>query len=336
MTRREKLPDDVARNLDCRLRFPSIAAAVANRDHSGATIEYMIETTYRDLAEFGLPLITPGEPAFDLRYEEIRSIPEPFRPDFDRIPDRAAVLENQSDSTVITVRYVWRYTTTNGETRTSSCLNLGSSRQMDVLTGREKADRDLFSFILPGSRRLITEEGMFGNNNDVLAQQPAIGGGGWGFSGGGRGRTRGVDARDINRDVAGIELALDLAIFEDGLCVGPDESGVRESLMEEMQRQKDVAHEIVRTLRDGAGPGRIFEILRPLTRHRGPGPSATPGGMNDRQTAGRSLEGLHHTPLLSMFARSALGQLINADDTTLPAWFEAAAAISPSRLHRPS
>ena len=294
----------------------------------------MIETTYRDLAEFGLPLITPGKPAFDLRFEQIRNIPEPFRPDFDRIPDRSAVLENQSDNTVITVRYVWRYTATNGETRTSSCLNLGSSRQMDVLTGREKAARDLSSFILPGSRRLITEEGMFGNNSDVLAQQPAIGGGGWGFASGGRGRTRGMNALD--RDVAGIELALDPAIFEDGLCVGPDESGVRESLMEQMQRQKDVAHEIVRALRDGAGPGWIFEMLRPLTRHGGPAPSASPDAMNDRQTAGRSLEGIHHTLLLSMFARSAIGQLINADDTTLLAWFEAAAAVSPLHLHRHS
>lgn len=194
---------------------------------------------------------------------------------------------------------------------------------MDVLTGREKAGRDLFPFILPGSRRLITEEGMFGDNGDVLGQQLAAGGGGWSFSGGGRGRAGGMDSRDPDRDVVRVELALDVAIFEDGLCVGPDDSGVRENLTEQMQRQKDLAHEIVRALREGAGPGRIFEILRPLARH---GRLA----MNDR-----SAEGRLHAPLLSMFARSAIGQLTNADDTTLPSWFEAAAAISPLRLHRP-
>ena len=288
----------------------------------------MIETIYRDLSEFGLPLITPGEPAFDLRFEEIRNIPQPFGPAIDHIPERAAVLENQSESAVITLMYVWRYTTTKGETRTSSCLNLGSSRQMDVLTGREKAGRDLFSFILPGSRRLITEERMFGDNGDVLGQQLAAGGGGWSFSGTGRGRARGMDSRDPDQDVVRVELALDVAIFEDGLCVGPDESGVRENLTEQMQRQKDLAHEIVHALREGARPGRIFEILRPLARH---GRLA----MNDRQAAGRSAEGRLHAPLLSMFARSAIGQLTNADDTTLPTWFEAAAAISPLRLHRP-
>jgi hypothetical protein len=39
----------------------------------GATKEDMIEAIYRDLAEIGLPLITPGELAFDLRFEEIRN-----------------------------------------------------------------------------------------------------------------------------------------------------------------------------------------------------------------------------------------------------------------------
>jgi hypothetical protein len=47
----------------------------------------MIETIYHDLAEFGLPLTTPGEPAFDLRFEEIRNIPQPFEPDIDHIGD---------------------------------------------------------------------------------------------------------------------------------------------------------------------------------------------------------------------------------------------------------
>ncbi|HTB11545.1 MAG TPA: hypothetical protein VK752_08240 [Bryobacteraceae bacterium] len=295
----------------------------------------MIETTYRDLAEFGLLLITPAEPAFSLWFEEIRNIPEPFRPDIERLPDRAAILENQSESAVITLRYVWRYTTMNGVTRTTSCLNLGSSRQMDVLTGRETAERDSSSFILPGSRRLITEEGMFGDNRDVLGQQLAAGGGGWGFSGRRRGGARGMSPRDPDQDVVRVELALDVAIFADGLCVGPDESGLRQSLIEQIERQKEIADQIVRELRDGAPQGRIFEMLRPLARHRPPVASAQPGEIDDRQATGRRPEGYHHAPLLSMFARSALNQLINADDTTLPTWFEAAAAISPVRLRRP-
>jgi hypothetical protein len=234
----------------------------------------MIETTYRDLAAFGLILITPDEPAFSARFEEIRSSPEPFRPDIDTKPDRAAILENQSDNAVITLRYVWRYTTVNGEMRTSSCMNLGSSSQMNVLTGLEAAARDLVSFILPGSRRLITEEGMFGDNRNVLPPQPVRRNAGWVFSGGGRGRAGGmIGDDDPNRDVARIELALDMAIFDDGRCVGPDESSIRECLIEDMQRQKEVAGEIVRALQAGAeqGPSRD-EFSKCFVRWRSTGP----------------------------------------------------------------
>src|SRR5262245_14189677 len=99
----------------------------------------MIETIYRDVAEFGLPLITSGAPAYAAMLGEVRSAPRPFGRGIDGTLDRAAVLENQTPMAVITLSYVWRYTSATGKTRTSRHLNLGSSRQMDVLTGRENA-----------------------------------------------------------------------------------------------------------------------------------------------------------------------------------------------------
>ena len=148
-------------------------------------------------------------------------------------------------------------------------------------------------------------------------------------------KARGINSRDPDHDVVRVQLALDVAIFEDGLCVGPDESALRESLIGQIERQKQVADQIVHALRDGAPPGRIFEMLRPLARHWPPVPSASAVAMNDRQAAGSSPEGHRQAPLLSMFARTALNQLINADDAALPDWFEAAAAISPVRLRQP-
>jgi hypothetical protein len=290
-------------------------------------MDVMIETIYCDLAEYGLPLITPGAPAYAVRLEEILSAPSPFGPGIDSTPDRAAVLENQTPMAVITLSYFWRYTSADGKTRTSRHLNLGSSRQMDVLTGRENVVRDLSSFILSGTRRLITEDRMYGDNRDVLAPQPTTGGGGWAGS---RGAGRGTGAALI--DVVKIALELDVAIFEDGLCVGPDETGLRESLTEQMQTQANTANEIAQVLRAGAPPGRIFEMLRPMARHRPPAP---PPQSDIRSMVGRSQEGRISTPLLSMFARSAIHHLINADDAGLLAWFEAAATISPLRLHRP-
>jgi len=269
----------------------------------------MVVATYRDLAEFGLPFITPGQPAFDLGFEEIRRNPTPFGPVVERVPERAAILENRTGRAVIVLSYVWRYTNVNGETRTTRHTNLGSSRQLDVLTGREKAVWDMSTFILPGSARLITEDGMFGDNRDVLPPQTGGGGGWMGARGGGGSGALGSDA-------VAVELELDTAILEDGLCVGPDAFGLRERLTEQITKQIEIAGEIVRELRAGAMRGRIFDMLRPLAGER-------------------VMSVLHFTPLLSMFARSAINHLTHMEDTSLLAWFEAASASTPLQLHPP-
>ncbi len=281
----------------------------------------MIETTYRGLPEFGLPLITPDHPTFKEKAEEILRLAPPFGPRIESIPERAAILENQSGKAVITFTTIWRYIDEEGETRTTRQRNLVSSKQMDVLTGRTMAIPDPYSFFLPGSRRLITDDRILGDNRDVLGVQPAGragGGGGWGFAGG---RIQPRDIAPVRPEpvIVKIELDIDIAIFDDGTCAGADECGLRESLIEQMQRQKDTAREIVAELRAGATPGQVFEIIRPLARHVPQGPRA-----------------IGCAPLLSMFANSAVRQLINAPDHALLAWFERAAKIEPLHLRRPA
>ena len=61
--------------------------------------------------------------------------------------------------------------------------------------------RDPFSFILPRSKRLITQGGMSGDNTDVLPPDENARGGGFGFAGG-----RSSDAGDHEENVTGIEL----------------------------------------------------------------------------------------------------------------------------------
>src|SRR5580658_535687 len=91
--------------------------------------------------------------------------------------------------------------------------------------------------------------------------------------------------------------------------------------MSQIERQKEVAEQIAPAL---LGLSKCFGRWRATgLQSRQP----RKGPMTDRHVAGRRPEGQHHTPLLSMFARSALNQLVNADDGTLPDWFEAAAAI---------
>ena len=136
--------------------------------------------TYRDLRRFGLEFVTPETEQFSSLLQEIQDRPPSIGPwpvvDADA---PAAVLLNQSGKAIVALAYCWKYTTVDADVRTSRCSNLGSSMQMDVLTGRAEVSKDRFSFILPGSKRLITQNGMFGDNSDVLPPESASRGGWW-------------------------------------------------------------------------------------------------------------------------------------------------------------
>ena len=209
----------------------------------------------------------------------------------------------------------WRYTSRDGKARTSRFSNLGSSAQHDVLTGRSKVGRDLGTFILPGSKRLITERGIIGNNLDVLTPEelPRAQGycGDWGA---------GSPRESAETELAAVELVLDLVILEDGLCVGPDESALCEALNESLDLQRTAAQEAVRALQAGASVGHIFEIVRPLARHSPPQIQGKP-----RQSR----------PIVPTFGSEAIHHLINANDIDLLAFFKRAAESRSLELRRP-
>jgi len=264
---------------------------------------------YRDLAEFGLPLVTPRDPGFPGLVRDIESRPQPFGSRPIGEGSEAAVMLNQSGKAIVALAYVWRYTMVEGPAQTSRHSNLGSSMQLDVLNGRAPVVRDLGSFILPGSKRLITEHGMFGNNLDVLPPEQAPHTGGYMHMGSGGGG--GFRNRMNEGQVAEIELCLDLAIFEDGLSVGPDDSGLFDQLTEARERQRTTAKDVVTAIRNGASDGQVFEIIKPLARR-------TP------------------MPLLQMFANIAIHRLVHASSSELLHWFERAAEAPSFQLRRPA
>lgn len=63
-------------------------------------------------------------------------------------------------------------------------------------------------------------------------------------------------------------LQLDAVFFEDGMTVGPDESGLFERIAAAISRQRAAAEDIVDALQSGASIGQIFEKLRPLAQER--------------------------------------------------------------------
>ncbi len=56
-------------------------------------------------------------------------------------------------------------------------------------------------------------------------------------------------------EIADTELRLDIAIFEDSLCVGPDNSGWFETLTDDLEQQRNTAQETASALRNGASQG---------------------------------------------------------------------------------
>jgi hypothetical protein len=262
---------------------------------------------YRDLASFGLPFVTPGDPTFQSLAEEILS--GTIGPQPDTGFENAAVLLNRSGKAVIALAIIWKYLEPGGHARMSTIVNLGSSMQMDVLAGRAEVARDRFSFFLPGSKRLITEQGFFGDNSDVVPAGTSGGGGSSRSGGGGRVGFDGALER--------IELQLDAVFFEDGLFVGPDELGMFDSVTSDLEIQRNMARELAAALRSGASAGVLFEKLRPLAAH----PHPTGG---DRQTKHRLSQ------LGTLFARMAIDRLINQTNEELLAWFDNVGA--PSRL----
>src|SRR3989442_9141465 len=127
-----------------------------------------MRTGFHDLREFGLPFVTPGDPAFDSLVREIQGHPSPFGPPPASDLNTAAVLLNRSGKAIVALAYLYRYVAAGGQIHSGLRWNLVSSIQMDVLTGRSKVPRDRFGFILPGSKRLVTPDGIFGDNSDVL------------------------------------------------------------------------------------------------------------------------------------------------------------------------
>jgi hypothetical protein len=268
----------------------------------------MRRTNYRDLAEFDLPFATPEDPMFGELVLEIQNRPSSFGPRPTGDLKAAAVLLNHSAKAIVVLAYTYHFTTADGRTPISHHSNLGSSMQLDVLAGRSGVSRDQTNFILPNSKRLISQEGIFGDNLDVLPPELARPSGSFVGSGGHVARESG------RKEIAGIELRLDIVFFDDGLCVGPDDLGLSESVTSDLELQRNTAQQIVEALRKGASVGQVFEILRPLARRTAP-----------QVAAGRPSAYPSH--LRSMFANMAINQLVNVADPELLLWFEGGATV---------
>ncbi len=263
----------------------------------------MPEAVYHGLASDGLPLVTPSDEAFPTRFRSIRAncwfpVPEVRH-------EPAAILVNLTGQTILAFAVVWRYTNPAGETRTHTRYTLGSSRQVEALCGRSGPGPDDHTFVLPGSQRLITQQGIFGDNHDVIPPEVRRSGS---FSGGGR--AAGSPPADFHH----AELSLDVVFLEDGRVLGPDTSGLFEAVTSTFAAQRQLAAEMVAALRSGATVGALFDLLRPM-------------GLADRTRH----DGAHS--LRHMFVHQATHVLLHLTQEEILAWAEREAEPPRLQLH---
>jgi hypothetical protein len=279
--------------------------------------------TCSDLAEFGLPLVTPEDADFTRLADEIRNRLSPAQRFMEGDRTGVAVVVNQSGKTVLSLAVVFAFQDAEGRRSTNHFSGPFSAGGLgDVLTGAVPVDPRTPGHIFPGSKRLLTARGVWGDNTDVLppdANDPRRGlaGGGFGWTG-----TVPRAAEPVSGD-----LLLDLAIFEDGLCVGPDRYGGFDALMTELSERRTVATEILQALEKGASRGDIFEMVRLLAK--GPPPPPPPARTGPQM----------HPPHLHtrhQFAQTVIHQLVQLDDVALRSVFENAARSLAIQLRRPS
>jgi len=280
-----------------------------------------VNISYSDLAEFGLPLVTPEDPDFARLAEEIRSRPSAMQRFMEGGASGVAVVVNQSGKTVLSLAAVLSFEDAEEHRSTNHFSGPFSTDGLpDVLTGAAPVDPRTSGHIFPGSKRLITTQGVWGDNTDVIPPDPndprrgMAGSFGWA---GGRRRA----AEPVSGD-----LLLDFAIFEDGPCVGPDRYGGFDALMAELSERRRIATGILQAAQKGASRGDIFEIVRPLAKGLPPPP---PPARTGPQAHPPHLHAQHQ------FATTLIQQLIHLDDVALRSVLENAARPLAIELRRP-
>ena len=285
-----------------------------------------MNTTYSDLAEFGLPLVTPDDDDFARLAEEIRSRPSPMQRFMDSDLSGAAVVVNQSGKTVLSLAVVFAVVDADGHrSRNHFSGSFPGAGLNDVLTGAVPVNPRTPGHIFPGSKRLITPQGVWGDNTDVLPpdENDRRRGMAGSFTGGGVGWS--FHGPRAPEPISG-DLLLDLAIFEDGLCVGPDRYGAFDALTGDISDRRRFATEILQALERGASRGEIFEMVRPLAKVPPPPPPAARIGPQAHPP---------YTHTRRQFAETVIHQLVQLEDAALRSAVERAARPLSIQLRRP-
>jgi hypothetical protein len=222
---------------------------------------------YKDLADYGVFVIPPGDPKYQALVADIQRQHGGSRfvhdaDSFEILRDRRAAvgLLNGADQAIASIACIWHVRLQDDRvvqrrfqpgTNPSVLLPFG-------LTERSKKFHRYWNCVFPGSKRLINFRGtVMGDNTDVRPPEPdELSEGGTFWLGPGSRPQRGEDP---------VKFVLDGVFFEDGSFAGPNELGSWEQTVTaaEMCRELGELARAVETRQSGSSE--FFEQVRVLT-----------------------------------------------------------------------
>jgi len=219
--------------------------------HAVETRGFTVKT--KDLAQAGLFIIVPSDPAFT---SELQQIGFATNPDVLAIRSSAVILKNTSKHSVVAFGVNWTITDESGVTHTRGFNYIQPSGLLDGgKSKREKAQVE--HQIRPGGARLLTVNGMARTNEELhdLALAAFMG------------------------TISNVEL--DLVIFDDGEAVGPNQLGLMKRFAAYVNAEQDLMQEVDTRMSKGEGlPQILANIRNRLTPDPG-GIPTTPAALYD-------------------------------------------------------
>ena len=227
-----------------------------------------------DLHGRGLTLISSADDQFAALLGDLRRRTEVRNPDGPPLPPQpipdnlefAAILVNHSEKAVAGLAIEWKFEDITGRHYSHRSTN-AFGRELLLPFGMRPEQLALYSYwhtILPGSKRLLADMKIFGDNTDV---RPARGDEVWrgGVVAGGAGGRNSTEAGGLRSVV----LVMDGAFFADGEFIGPNQV----HLWEEIYYEADVKLQAARIAAAGKARGSsTAEIMSDIDRFTGPAP----------------------------------------------------------------
>lgn len=232
----------------------------------------------------GVMLISPTNSEFDSRVYSL--LPEGAPVAFELKP-RIVIVSNESSRVVVAYSVTFWFTFRSGKSHRNSVhfkypdavanpaadgRNYGTGIDSAVALGARLRGRE----IRPGEQRVVGVGFELWPDADVVTYRDSY-----------------LEMSEIPEDLTALQIELDAIIFDDGLLLGPDHSGLAEQFAEYVEAKQDVYRGMVERI-DGSGVSDdIFAPLREAVARRSQNPIAS-------EAAAEAL-GLQHNIMRDVF-----------------------------------